>query len=186
MCKRKDLYKEYREFLENLARTNSTDFFTNGGKDFASILMSVLLDNTDTEARIFCMGFRPELVCTPDYSTALKSFLEDPSKKLRVLVESDEYIEDEGVRMLGEAFRKPHHASIGIKKISEGDRKKLMDEVGGGHNNFAVYDDSKYRFEYDPDNFKAFGCFNDKEASARLIHLFDEAYAKAEDLSMRI
>lgn len=186
MCKQLDLYKRYREFLEKLARTNSSELFTNGGKDYASILMSVLLDNTDKKARIFCIGFRPELVCTDDYKNSLERFLRNSGKEIRILVETDEYIHDSAVKILSDANHKDIHASVGIKLISEEDRERLMDEIGGGHCNFAVYDDNKYRMEYDPDNFKAFGSFNDKETSARLIQLFDQAYEKAEDLSMRI
>ena len=186
MCKQQDIYNQYRQFLKELARTNSSKLFTNGGKDYASILMSVLLDNTESIARIFCIGFRPELVCTNDYQNSLEKFLRDSDKEIKILVETDDYIEDSGVKILSDANHEDFHASVGIKKISEDDRVKLMDEVGGGHCNFAVYDDSKFRFEYDPENFKAFGSFNDKETSARLIRLFDEAYAKAEDLSVRI
>lgn len=181
MCKQQDIFNAYKDFLKNLAKTGSSKLFTNGGKDYASILMSVLLDNTNSVARIFSYGFRPDLVSTEEYKQALQKFLDSSFKELRVMVETDEAVDKEPIRMLKEAYRNGNDR-ISLKLITPEDKKELIDQLGGGHRNFAIFDDEKYRMEYDPDDFKAFGSFNDVETCARLTSLFDSAFDKATSL----
>lgn len=181
MCRQQDIFNDYKDFLKNLAKTGSSKLFTNGGKEYASILMSVLLDNTNSVARIFSYGFRPDLVSTNEYKKALENFLSSSYKEIRVMVESDEAIDEEPIRMLKEAYGRDRRR-VSLKLITPEDRKDLIDQLGGGHRNFAVFDNDKYRMEYDPDDFKAFGSFNDVETCARLTTLFDNAFENATSL----
>ena len=181
MCRQQDIFNDYKAFLKNLAKTGSSKLFTNGGKEYASILMSVLLDNTNSVARIFSYGFRPDLISTKEYKRALENFLSSSYKEIRVMVESDEAIEEEPIRILKEAYGCDRHR-VSLKLITPEDRKNLIAQLGGGHRNFAVFDNDKYRMEYDPDDFKAFGSFNDVETCARLITLFDNAFENATSL----
>lgn len=181
MCRQQDIFNDYKAFLKNLAKTGSSKLFTNGGKEYASILMSVLLDNTNSVARIFSYGFRPDLVSTEEYKQALERFLSSSYKEVMVMVESDEAIDKEPIRMLKEAYQRDSHR-VSLKLITPEDRKDLIEKLGGGHRNFAVFDNDKYRMEYDPDDFKAFGSFNDVETCARLTLLFDNAFEKATSL----
>lgn len=181
MCRQQDIFNDYKDFLKNLAKTGSSKLFTNGGKEYASILMSVLLDNTNSIARIFSYGFRPDLVSTNEYKQALERFLKSSYKEIRVMVETTEAVDKEPVRMLKDAYQKGNH-HVSLRLITSEDRKELIDQLGGGHRNFAVFDNEKYRMEYDPDDFKAFGSFNDVETCGRLISLFDNAFEKAESL----
>ncbi len=181
MCKQQDIFDDYKTFLKNLAKTGSSKLFTNGGKEYASILMSVLLDNTNSVVRIFSYGFRPDLVSTPEYKQALKRFLETPYKEIRVMVETGEAVDQEPIRMLKEAYQSSPDR-VSLKLITPEAREDLISQLGGGHRNFAVFDNEKYRMEYDPDDFKAFGSFNDVETCSRLISLFDGAFEKATSL----
>lgn len=181
MCRQQDIFNDYKDFLKNLAKAGSSKLFTNGGKEYASILMSVLLDNTNSVARIFSYGFRPDLVSTEEYKQALERFLESSYKEIRVMVETNEAIDKEPIEMLKDAYQNGNHR-VSLKLITPEDREELIDQLGGGHRNFAVFDNDKYRMEYDPDDFKAFGSFNDVETCARLTTLFDNAFEKATSL----
>lgn len=181
MCRQQDIFNDYKDFLKNLTKTGSSKLFTNGGKEYASILMSVLLDNTNSVARIFSYGFRPDLVTTDEYKQALERFLKSSYKELRVMVETDEAVDKEPIKMLKKAYQEGND-HVTLRLITPEDRKELINQLGGGHRNFAVFDNDKYRMEYDPDDFKAFGSFNDVETCTRLTTLFDKAFEKATSL----
>ena len=46
--------ENYKKYLNELALANSDEMFSNGGIEYASILMSVLLNHTNDIARIYC------------------------------------------------------------------------------------------------------------------------------------
>lgn len=181
MCRQKEIYDTYRKFLDELARTSSPKLFTNGGKEYASILMSVLMDKTDSIARIFSFGFRPDLVWTSPYKEALENFIKSPGKELRIMVESDASMNKEPIQLLKNAYD-GGNKKISLKLITKNDKLNLISQLGGGHRNFAVFDDDKYRMEYNPEDFQAFGSFNDRETCQRLQGLFDDAFERATSL----
>lgn len=53
MCLTEKEAKEYREYLEKLASVKSAEMFSNGGRDHAVVLYSVLLENACLHARFF-------------------------------------------------------------------------------------------------------------------------------------
>lgn len=168
--------EEYRRYLEALAENNSTDMFSNGGIKHASILMSVLFQGTK-KAQIYCEGFKPMLIGTDPYWTALNKYLlEDSANELDVLVESDNYIEEKPLQTLKEAIERRNNETIRVKKISAAGKQLITNRFGKGHCNFAVFDDKKFRFEYDPYNYKAFGSFNQPDKCEILAKLFNEAF----------
>lgn len=181
MCRQKEIFHTYKNFLEELASVASPKLFTNGGKEYASILMSVLLDRTDSIARIFSLGFRPDLISTSPYKEALEKFLKDSNKELRVMVESKMAVNEEPIEMLKKAHNNGNE-KISLKIITPKDREEIIAQLGGGHRNFAVFDDDKYRMEYNPEDFQAFGSFNDRATCRRLKGLFDQAFDRAESL----
>lgn len=185
MYRHQDIFEDYKNFLETLASTGSSKLFTNGGKEYASILMSVLLDYTNSIARIFSYGFRPNLVLAPKYKEALERFLTTPHKELRVMVESDIAVKDEPIRMLQEAYQNGNKL-VSLKLITSEDKEEIINQLGGGHRNFAIFDNNKYRMEYDPEDFKAFGSFNDTGICTRLTTLFDNAFDRATSLLPQI
>lgn len=171
--------EEYKEFLEKLVKDNSPELFTNGGKSYASILMSVLLDNTRREARIYCKGLRPELLLEEPYWSSFKRYTENRSKKMLVLVESEEAVNEEPIQHLKKVREEGNH-NVSVRVIHSSYREKFRKKFGRDNCNFAVYDDKMYRMEYDPEHFKAFGSFNNIAVSKQLIEAFDDAYSHAE------
>lgn len=99
MIESKSLSVRYTEYLEGLARSNSPELFSNGGTDYARILMSVLLRHTRSEARLYSHGFKAELINHDPYWSALREYLKDEHKQLKVLVETDEYENEAPMRL---------------------------------------------------------------------------------------
>lgn len=176
------ILKKYELYLETLAQNNSLEMFSNGGKDFASILMATLFKYTQHEIRIFCEGFKPDLITTEPYFTELKKYLENKNKCLKVLVEVDTYKDSEPLLLLKKAKEERKDDSISYKKIREEDKNKIFQELGNNHCNFAVFDSDKFRLEYNPKEYKAFGSFNNLQNCEILIHLFDEAFNTADSI----
>ena len=177
--------EEYREYLERLAESNSPDMFSNGGIQHASILMSVLFKKTRKNARMYSNGFKSRLITTQPYWDELNFYLNNPKNELTVLVECADFIEEEPLMRLQEAIRQRNYDNtIQVKLISSEGKKMIADRFGKGHCNFAIFDDDKFRFEYDPENFKAFGSFYQPEKCEILTNLFDEAFASSRELWM--
>lgn len=115
------ILNKYQEYLEDLAEKRSDEIFSNAGKSHASILMAILFKNTKKKACIFCEGFKADLIHTEPYFSALEDYLKDEKNELSILVESDNYVDEEPVRLLKEYNGKG--ASISLKKIQEADKK---------------------------------------------------------------
>lgn len=174
---------EYREYLENLVKENSPVLFSNGGKDYASILMSILLKNTTNSVCMFCEGFRPDLIWQPDYKNALLDYLEHSDKTLYVLVNSDSCIGKEPLKALFEEMKKRGNNTIQVRLITETGREFIRNQFNGALNNFAVFDKKMYRLEYDPVEFKAFGSFNQPEDAKILLELFNKVFKISQQIN---
>lgn len=180
---KEDFLKRYAEFIRGLAEARSPQLFTNGGIEYASQLMAVLFENTNKEARIFCQGFKPDLITTQPYWGALQAYLNEKDKTLKVLVETDEYAEKEPVKLLKSEMAERNDDTIQIKVASKDTIHEIYEKLNGGPCNFAIFDDDKFRFENDPDGYKAFGSFNKKDYAHALITIFDEAFNKSDALN---
>lgn len=176
------LLEDYSKYLECLASTQSPEIFTNGGKEHASILMSTMLKHTESEAKIFCEGFKPELIMTEPYQSSLKEYLKS-NKILKVLIENDNYINESAFKLLREAQLKRNDNSIEFRLIKREDRKNIFDELSSDHCNFSIFDDNKFRLEINPAEYKAIGSFNSKERAEILIKLFNKAFNNAQKIS---
>ena len=177
------LLKRYIDYLDSLLDKDSREIFTNGGKEFASELMSRLFDNCENEARIYCQGFRKDLICEEPYWTSLQNYLNDPKKKLKVLVESSDHLNEDPIRLLFSTQKERNDDSIELRKINAGDKRHIEQTLDDNDCNFAVFDDKMFRFEYDPNGFKAFGSFNSPDRCRILTNLFDMVFKRAEIIS---
>lgn len=185
--KREEL-EEYRKYLERLAESKSADMFSNGGIEHAAILMSVLLKNTKKIARVFSNGFKAELITEEPYWDALQDYLDDDNHQLLVLVETSKYMHERPLQTLRKYIAKRtangDDKSIIVRELSNKGRRAITDQFGFGHCNFAIFDEDKFRYEYDPGSFKAFGSFNQPKNSRLLIDVFDRSFNDSELLSI--
>lgn len=178
MCKPLD---EYRLYLENLVENKSSETFSNGGKDYASILMSILLNHTKQSVCMFCEGFKPDLIEEHDYWESLERYLDDQNKKLHVIVNTNNYVNQRPLRRLFEAQKKRNNdGSIMVYLINDEGREIIKQQFNGALNNFAVFDDDMYRLEYLPSEYKAFGSFNNTDYTKLLRNLFDRVLEKSQ------
>lgn len=166
----------YKAHLEQLLRSNSEEMFRNDGREYASVLMSVMLASTKGEMRIYCTGFKPDLITTQPYWNALRNFLNE-GKKIKVLCETDEAKDELPMHLLRmEKAKRTDKGSIIVKLITKEDRRKICESVAEEHCNFSISDDNKYRFEYDPEGYKAIGSFNRPDTCKFLTDLFDTSF----------
>lgn len=178
MCKPLD---EYRSYLENLVENKSPETFSNGGKDYASILMSVLLDHTKQSVYMFCEGFKPDLIEEHDYWQSLKRYLDDPNKKLHVIVNTNDYVNQRPLKRLFKVQQERNNdGSIMVYSINDEGREIIKKQFNGALNNFAVFDEDMYRLEYLPSEYKAFGSFNNTDYTDLLRNLFDRVLEKSQ------
>ena len=175
----KTLLDRYVAYIKGLAKDKSPEMFTNGGIEYASQLMAVLFQSTKKDARLFCRGFRPDLIRKEPYWGALNAYLQDDSKRLHVLIETKDALNDEPMNLLRQTKERRGDDTVDFRIIKEEDRQRMFDGLNGTPCNFAVFDNDKFRFEYDPDGFKAFGSFNHEKNCSVLITLFDNAFNNA-------
>lgn len=167
--------EEYKIYLENLIKEKSSVIFSNGGIDYASVLMSILLKNTKHSVHMFCEGFKPDLIKQNLYWNALKEYLSKKNNKLVVIINSDKWINEEPLKCLFEEQKNRNNDnSIVVYKINEEGRKIIKEQFNGSLNNFAIFDDNMYRLEYQPSEFKAFGSFNNTNDAQLLLDLFNK------------
>lgn len=177
--KKEKFLKRYADYIRGLAEAKSPQLFTNGGIEYASELMAVLFENTNREARIFCQGFKPDLIKTQPYWDALHEYLKDTNKTLRVLVETDKYVQEDPLQLLMTEKANRNNDSIQVKLASKDTIQEIYGKLSGRPCNFAVFDDEKFRFENEPDGYKAFGSFNRQDYAGVLITIFDDAFNKS-------
>ena len=175
-----EMLEEYREYLLELANNKSEEIFTNGGLSHASILMSVLLSQTNNKACFFSEGFSSEVIREP-YLSALKSLLNKKNIEIKILLESDAYINENPMALIRHErdCRTKEQGAIEVRLIKEEDKKHIYNELKCERCNFSVFDQNMCRFEYDPQYFKAYGSFNNTANSKFLCNLFDKAFQAA-------
>lgn len=175
------MLEEYENYLKELVVKGSGEIFTNGGIKHASVLMSVLLGSTTDHALMFSEGFCSDIIQNP-YLSALERYTDNKQRGLKILLESDEYVDANPIRRIREKSRERAGGDkrIEIRVIREDDKRRIFKSLKCAQCNFSVFDDKMYRFEYDPKHYKAYGSFNHEGNSAFLTHLFNEAFANAE------
>lgn len=118
-----------------------------------------------------------------DYWEALNRYLNKTGKTLRVLVNSDEYINERPLQTLFEKKREENGASIEVRLINKEGREKIQAQFNGELNNFAVFDEDMYRLEYVPQDYKAIGSFNHPEDAKLLLRLFNDVFEQSSEIN---
>ncbi len=176
-----DDLEKYREYLENLSKTDSPDIFFNSGSNHAEILMSTLFQKTNNDIKMFCRGLMPELTSRNVYFDAFSNYIERGGH-LSLLVETKDYMNERMFRFLLDKLRNGNDR-IQIKQIIEKDKCELFKDLKSEHCNFAVFDEKIVRFEYNPDNYLAFGSFNYPDMANFLTNKFNDVFKSATDIN---
>lgn len=162
----------YKKFLNELYDNNSMEFFTNGGKDYASVLLSVLYSKANDSVKMFCEGLNPELFENEELRVAFMEYVSS-GKRIQILMESNAYLTNHpAVDIMGKE-------NVEIKVIKDEDRNKIFSTLHTDRCNFSIFDGKMIRLETDPIDYKAVGSFNRPEWASVLSMLFDDAFNKA-------
>lgn len=164
--------QEYEDYLKMLAAENSDTIVSNGGKDHAVILYSVLLDNTERQVRIFCQSGDSAVWKDSKFTSSLRSFLDrSDDVSLHVLTAHEPALSRE--------WTDSYKEKVEAFQIPAESKEKIYKHFRNNKCNFAVFDEKRYRYEYDCNAFRAYGSFNSPETSRQMIDLFDEAFSAA-------
>lgn len=166
MCLTPKEANEYREYLLGLAKTNSHDIISNGGKDHAIVLYSVLLDHTEKDVRIFCQSGSSAVWKAPEFIDAMTRFLNRENTSLKVLTAEEPSLDSDFVK----------RDNVEVCRITTSAQKKIKDHFKNSKCNFAIFDSTKYRYEYDFEYFKAYCSFNAPDVVKTMTDLFDASF----------
>lgn len=172
----------YKSYLDRLMENKSGELFTNAGDEHAAILMGKLFSHTSPKfekVRMFCEGFKSDLIMREPYHTALSDFL-TRGGVLEVLVEDNESANEKSLQYINQLKEKG--ASITFKKITDDDKRAAFLEIP--HYNFSVFGEEMFRFEYDPKDKKALASFNDIGRTKALIEHFDSLFENGGEVTL--
>lgn len=182
MCMSEQMLAQYRRYLQQLADNDSGELFTNGGKEHAVMLYSVLFSKVNSHVRIFCEGAHSEIWNHPIFADAFVKMVEKGVATVDILLE--ETPDRTGIPFPDYLNRLLDRSSgIRIREISENDHGYIRDVYGSNNVNFSVFDNRMFRFEYDKTAYKAYGSFNDKDTAAGLAAFFDRIFSNADPVS---
>lgn len=183
--------EKYITYLKKLISEKSSDIFSNGGIEHASILMSFMFSNTQKKIRMYSTKLNPKLTSTQPYLDALKKVAGnivgtiDPNdpKYPRNPIEFKLLVDQMPDGADNEACNILTEKGVKIVEIKDNARQMICNRLSLNPCNFSVFDDDKFRIEIDPVDYKAIGSFNDRDVAETLIELFDEAYRISEQNS---
>lgn len=172
MCLTEKEAREYREYLERLAKDKSPKMFSNGGKDHAVVLYSVLLEHTNDIARFYCEGGTSVIWRDPEFKSAIAKALEKTDFEIKILTRNASVPD---FSWLPEASRN----RIVVKSATQAGISQINSHFQTSLCNFSVFDTEKFRFEYDVENYKAYGSFNEETVGISMTNLFDQCFDAA-------
>lgn len=195
---------DYKLGVEFAAEYKYENIIPNGGLPYAAILMGVMFKHCRGMARIYCHGFKPELVCELPFWTEFCDYIRNPKNCLYALVDSTEWINERPMKLLKQLKeersitehvieykrRKEGKGNKKVKKVNDiiipdtsiivkqihPDSAKMIAKRYGESIHFSVFDNEKFRYEYDSENYKAYGSFNQPDNCRYLIETFDQAF----------
>lgn len=133
---------------------------------------------------MFCEGFKPDLIKQQDYWKALSAYLEQKDRTLKVLVNSDAWVAQDPLQTLfKKQLERGNDNTIQVRLITDEGRNTIRAQFNGAMNNFAVFDTKMYRLEYNPNEYKAFGSFNNPDDAELLLKLFNNVFENSKPLS---
>lgn len=160
-----EIRNRYAEFLKETASNNENKFLTNGGKNYAILLLKELLRNTRYVARIFCNDDNIDIWSDKEFVDFINNIVTEKQIVLRILTTNRMFFDNL-------PFSKNN---VFISEISEKGLKSIYDHFKNENCSFAVFDNKGFRYEYDSKEINSYANFNDKEVATLLINLFENA-----------
>jgi len=156
---------QYVRFLTKLALENSSIAFGNANAVHAVTVFSLMFQQAQSEINLYAGNLNGQISAQADYQYALNMFL--ASRKngvLNILLqEYDENNKPPLFRLL-KYYQEQNPSQIRIKQIENSCELTSVDY------HFCVVDSKMYRLETDKIEYKAIGCFNDKNGIAKELN----------------
>lgn len=172
----------YLEAIKNLA-SNKEDFvFIISGIEKGEIVVSSILDNSNSIVRIFTHEIEDQLVSdNSSLIKALNDFLLE-NKKLRLVIESVGENSDSSLEYLRD-FVEKYPENIEFREASH-EFLKGIEEGLGKVKYFTTGDDHSYRLEFNKLMHRAKCNFFDKKKTSKLNSIFDQYFLKCKTIQL--
>jgi hypothetical protein len=158
--------EDYRGHIDRVIREMSGETVLNGSHSHATILIERMFANAERSMDILTRKFDPRVFGTSEAIEQAELFLGDSDRKARVLLEELEESHLSSHPFIQRLRGFWEFGNLEIKVLP----KKYADDI---NLNFAVMDDSGYRFERDKSKPIAVAAFGDKDFPKRLKEFFD-------------
>lgn len=199
----------YLDYLIGLANKKSVEIFSNKGEAHASILMATLLANTEKSVSMYCQGLRPGILSGENdedpkgwngaYWAEFKKFFDKTiksaafgSNSVRLLIQSENWLKNQPFKIVAKSLQDNETKDKIKVKIIKPENRDMIENLLGKKNgkninyNFSVFDNKAFRLEYDPDEYRAIGSFDDVAWCNLLNNLFEKAYKQADDITEKV
>jgi hypothetical protein len=152
----------YRANVERLAELQSAETFSNGRPEHATIILETFLKYAQEQVVIFCQRLSQRTYGGPLLLVNLENALR---RKKRVSIIVQEEPEAKNLVEAAELWKKEN---LPISISAAGPSAESVQV------NFAVMDQTAYRFEQDRDKPEAFACMNDPKSAELLACSFSQ------------
>lgn len=177
MCESRYTLDFYKKALKKNAESHSSARITNKDKEYAVAFYAELFGNTSSSVRIFCEGAHSCVWKHLDFQNSFCEMVEKRGVTVRILTEeSGDDMPDFPVYLRNILLDYPE--LVEIRHIEDESLKEIRDNFGGDVN-FAIFDNDKFRFEYDKAHYAAYGSFNDPSVVGKLSDIFEKSFAKS-------
>lgn len=164
--------QEYREYLDKLADSNSSEMFSNGGMEHAVILYSVLMSKASKICRFYCEGCNSEIWKDGGFRYAMIDALSRNSDmQVKILTRQNTAPDFSWIPQ----NLRDKVSLVAASDMSNSEIKKVYRDC---ECNFSMFDNMMFRYEYDINAYKAFGSFNNPLVTSQMIELFDKCYIR--------
>jgi hypothetical protein len=162
---------DYVQLVNTKASQKSKELLPNAGAKHAAIAMSKLFDETNYSVRMVVNSFSKTVCDQPIYFNSLKACVEK-GVKFRIIHIDD--LNDKSETCIYLINAQSQNMDISFHRASNEFKNKLT--VDNTIRHFAVFDEDKFRYETDTENYVAFFCFNDPENATILAKAFDKEF----------
>lgn len=154
----------YRESIDQLARSMNGEHVLNGSAEHASIIIERMFNYAQNSMDILTRRFDPRIYGTKELVASASLFAGQPGRKTRIALEEANFKEFKNHLFASEL---EDFDSIEIRKIPE-EFHEAIDF------NFSVMDGNSFRFEKDKKEAVAVACFGDKGGFAKSLSEYFE------------
>lgn len=178
MCKSPNTLERYKDELHRCASEHLSVRITNKNEDYAVAFYAELFRNTESTAKIFCEGAHSNIWRNIEFQNAFEDLLKKTRINIMVLTEENVENLDSFPNYIQKIIQNKA-TNVQFRHLTL-EAREIISSRFEGDVNFAVFDNDKFRFEFDKTHYTAYGSFNDSEVVKEIQKYFDEAFEKSE------